>query len=59
MTLEEAINHCYEVLDRVDMCDECKEEHKQLAKWLEELKENREKLNLQKAEIEMLKNWYI
>ena len=38
MKLEEAINHCEEVLERDDMCEECKQEHKQLAKWLKELK---------------------
>lgn len=41
MMLEEAIKHCYEVLDIEDMCEECKQEHLQLAKWLEELKQRR------------------
>lgn len=38
MILEEAIKHCEEVLERDDMCEECKQEHKQLAKWLKELR---------------------
>ena len=55
ITIDEAIRHCYEVyLERKDMCKECREEHKQLAKWLEELKESREIINRQKTEIEML-----
>lgn len=41
MTLDEAIAHCKEVADSV--CGECADEHKQLAMWLEELKELREK----------------
>ena len=43
MKLEEAINHCEEVLERDDMCEECKQEHKQLAMWLKELKLLRDK----------------
>ncbi len=38
MKLDEAIKHCEEVLKRDDMCEECKQEHLQLAKWLKELK---------------------
>lgn len=39
MTIEVAIRHCYEVYhERDDMCKECREEHLQLAKWLEEYK---------------------
>lgn len=51
MTIDEAIQHCKEVakkersklLKAGDMyiCTECAEEHEQLAKWLEELKEYR------------------
>lgn len=37
MALDEAIQHCYDVANKG--CDECAEEHLQLAKWLEELKE--------------------
>lgn len=39
MTLDEAIQHCYDVANKG--CDECAEEHLQLAKWLEELKRHR------------------
>ena len=35
LTLNEAIEHCYEKTD----CSECGQQHEQLAKWLEELKE--------------------
>ena len=58
MTLEEAINHAREVAEKNRKCQEentiilsnrwissmcCAEEHEQLAEWLEELKELREK----------------
>lgn len=36
MSLTEAIEHCKEVAE--SKCDKCGEEHRQLAKWLEELK---------------------
>jgi len=36
MTLEEAIKHAEEVA--ATSCDECREEHEQLATWLKELK---------------------
>lgn len=35
MTLEEAIEHCEEIAEK--MCDECGMEHRQLAEWLKEL----------------------
>ena len=55
ISIDEAIRHCYETYyERDDMCKECREEHRQLAKWLEELKESRETINRQKAEIERL-----
>ena len=39
MSIDEAISHAREVADtRTDMCDECRDEHRQLAEWLEELK---------------------
>lgn len=38
MKLDEAIKHCEEVVERNDMCKECKQEHLQLSKWLKELK---------------------
>ncbi len=41
MTLEEAIKHCKEVAENTT-CVDCKEEHLQLAKWLQELKKRRE-----------------
>ena len=54
MTLEEAIKHCEEVAEACERqskrwddefyknCTECAFEHKQLAKWLKELKTYRE-----------------
>ena len=39
MKIDEAIQHCYDVANKG--CDECAEEHLQLAKWLEELKRHR------------------
>lgn len=39
MTIDEAIIHAREVAEcREDMCKECRQEHEQLAEWLEELK---------------------
>lgn len=35
MTLQEAIKHAREVSE--SECEECKQEHEQLAEWLEEL----------------------
>ena len=56
ISIDEAIRHCYETyFERDDLCRECREEHKQLAKWLEELKESRNTINRQKAEIERLR----
>ena len=46
MTLTEAIKHCEDVADYDCFTDEqrkCSEEHRQLADWLKELKERREK----------------
>lgn len=45
MTLEEAIQHCRDkaFYQRAIECFECAEEHEQLADWLTELKERREK----------------
>lgn len=46
MSIEEAIKHCNEVADSyndtVPDCD-CASDHRQLASWLQELKERREK----------------
>ena len=39
MTIEEAIAHAQQAADtRIDLCDKCREEHRQLAEWLKELK---------------------
>ena len=39
MTIEEAIVHAQETANtRTDLCDKCREEHRQLAEWLKELK---------------------
>lgn len=55
MTLEEAIQHCYEVAERLrkdNPCNSCAAEHEQLAHWLEELKKLR-------VECDGLRsNWY-
>lgn len=40
MTLDEAIEHAREVAHYAG-CKECEEEHEQLAKWLEELRDYR------------------
>lgn len=59
ISIDEAIRHCYATyLERDDLCRECREEHKQLAKWLEELKECRETIKRQKAEIEELRKGF-
>ncbi len=42
MTLEEAITHALEVADRQG-CTACGENHRQLASWLEELRERRKR----------------
>lgn len=55
MTIEEAIKHCEEVAEKYcekveegltadDFCDSCASEHRQLAKWLRELKLYRDTL---------------
>lgn len=43
MTLDEAIAHAKEVFENQSVCEDCREEHKQLAEWLEELKQNKSK----------------
>ena len=43
MRLIDAINHAREVSESQYACEECQQEHKQLAEQLEELKELREK----------------
>lgn len=39
MTLDEAIAHAKELSENKSVCKDCREEHKQLAKWLEELRD--------------------
>lgn len=41
MTLDEAIKHARQQADTI-ACAECAKEHRQLAKWLKELRERRE-----------------
>lgn len=42
MDLEEAIAHAKEISEGQNACGKCREEHKQLAAWLEELKQYKE-----------------
>ena len=64
MTLDEAIKHAEEVsMDNINRanilwdskekarCEDCAEEHRQLAEWLKELKRQREALEKVKTEI--------
>lgn len=43
MTLDEAIVHAKELYESQSVCEDCREEHKQLAEWLEELKQYKNK----------------
>lgn len=43
MTLYEAIVHAKELSESQSLCEDCREEHKQLAEWLEELKQYKNK----------------
>lgn len=43
MTLDEAIIHAKELSESQSVCVDCREEHKQLTEWLEELKRNKDK----------------
>lgn len=43
MTLDEAIAHAKELSENKSVCKDCREEHKQLAEWLEELRRNKDK----------------
>lgn len=38
-SLDDAINHCKEVIENDCTSDTCKEDHKQLLNWLKELKQ--------------------
>ncbi|WP_317413640.1 hypothetical protein [Holdemanella porci] len=42
MTLDEAIIHAKELAENQSICKDCREEHKQLAAWSEELKQYKE-----------------
>lgn len=42
MTLDEAIVHAKELSESQSVCEDCREEHKQLADWLKELKQYKE-----------------
>lgn len=58
MTIDEAIVHARDVAEnRDDICAECRQEHKQLAEWLEELKEKRKMLD-EKILLDGIKNYY-
>jgi hypothetical protein len=60
MTLDEAIVHSKELFENQSVCEDCREEHKQLAEWLEELKqykeENQPETNLDHYKDEILEN---
>ena len=44
MTIDEAIEHCYDIVNNECKNYECRLDHKQLAEWLTELKKYREAL---------------
>ena len=50
MTLDEAIKHCEEQAEIIE-CNECAKEHRQLAEWLNELKQSKDVLDKIRAEI--------
>lgn len=41
MTIDEAIQHCEDVIKENKQCAECQDDHRQLIEWLTELKEYR------------------
>jgi len=52
MTIDEAIKHCYEDAEKEKACEvknPCASEHLQLAHWLEELKEVKERGGLDES----------
>lgn len=53
MTLDEAIVHAKELSENQSVCVDCREEHKQLAAWLDELKQYKE----EKPEIKQETNY--
>lgn len=52
MNLDEAIAHAKKVSEKQNVCDKCREAHKQLAAWLEELKQYKEENQPEKTVIE-------
>lgn len=55
MTLDDAIQHCEEKSN----CTECGMQHKQLAKWLKELKKLREYNNIEQCILYLRRNGYV
>lgn len=55
MTLDEAIIYAKELSTSQSVCKECREEHKQLAAWLDELKQYKEINQPEKTAEEMFK----
>lgn len=60
MTLEEAIKHCEEVamecdLYKIEIEYKCAADHRQLAEWLTDYKELREKIKKLEKELEVAK----
>lgn len=56
MTLDEAIIHAKELSASQSVCKDCREEYKQLAAWLEELKQHKEKNQHEKQQKKCLRN---
>lgn len=62
MTLDEAIAHVKEVFENQYVCEDCREEHKQLAEWLEQLRdyksifEEKQKTNYEHYKDEIIEN---
>lgn len=52
MELNQAIEHAKKVATRKNVCSECRDEHMQLAKWLEELVKLRSEIKQLNLEIE-------
>ena len=55
MTLDEAIKHCEDKID----CTNCGMQHKQLAKWLRELKAFRESGSVERCILHLKRNGYV
>lgn len=56
MNLDEAIIHAKELSEDQSVCEDCREEHKQLAEWLEELKQYKEENQPEKTAEEMFED---